>query len=236
MKFGFIGAGNMASAIIKGVLRKQKAAARDIFIYDLNIVRQAEMVDSYGLSAGKSAQMIAETCDFVFLAVKPNGIAAVISEIKETVAEKRPVIISIAAGKTLTFIENAFGFQPAVIRVMPNVNALVGESMSALCKNDAVTDADFEEALALFNAIGKAVALDEAHFSNFSAIAGASPAFIYIFIDAIARAGVKAGLSKQQSLEIAAQAVLGSAKMVLESKEHPWQLADTVCSPGGTTI
>lgn len=236
MKYGFIGTGNMSSAIIKGIISKNKANPEDIFIYDLNIGKQNELVNSFCVNGRLSANEIAKECDFVFLAVKPNVMKSVIKEISGTVKDREPVIISIAAGKSIEFVEGVFGFRPSIIRVMPNVNALVGESMSALCKNKTATAESFEKAIEIFSSIGKAIALDESYFSNFIGLSGSAPAYVYLFIDSIARAGVKAGLDKKTSLEIAAQAVLGSAKMVLEAGKHPWELIDMVCSPGGTTI
>lgn len=145
-------------------------------------------------------------------------------------------MISIAAGKTLGFIEEALGFSPALVRVMPNINAKVGAAMSAFCANQQVTQEQKKLVARLFCAIGQVKELDEAFFPLFGVIAGSAPAFAYLFIDSLARAAVKNGMQKQVALEIAAQTVLGSAKLILEGGEHPWALIDQVCSPGGTTI
>ena len=145
-------------------------------------------------------------------------------------------MISIAAGKTLGFIEEVLGFSPALVRVMPNINAKVGAAMSAFCANQQETQEQKKLVARLFYAIGQVKELDEAFFPLFGVIAGSAPAFAYLFIDSLARAAVKNGMQKQVALEIAAQTVLGSAKLILEGGEHPWALIDQVCSPGGTTI
>ena len=133
-----------------------------------------------------------------------------------------PLVISIAAGKTLGFIEEVLGFSPALVRVMPNINAKVGAAMSAFCANQQVTQEQKKLVARLFYAIGQVKELDEAFFPLFGVIAGSAPAFAYLFIDSLARAAVKNGMQKQVALEIAAQTVLGSAKLILEGREHPW--------------
>ena len=233
MRVGFIGAGNMASAIIKGMAGA--SLCNDVRVYDIDPAKTGDVCKKFGANPCSSKQEISEQCDFIFFAVKPNVMKGVINDIKSSI-NRNAVIVSIAAGKTLSFIEDAFDFEMPVIRVMPNINALVGESMSALCRNAAVSDSAFQEVLRIFNSIGKAVELDEKYFNIFTGAAGSSPAFVYLFIDSIARACVKAGLDKKTSLKIAAQTALGSAKTVLDSEKHPWELIDMVCSPGGTTI
>jgi len=148
------------------------------------------------------------------------------------------LLVSIAAGTTTEAIYDIFETnQPVkVVRVMPNVNAMIGEGAAAVCGNKFATKEDVSLIVDMFNKIGRAWELEEKYFSNFTALAGSSPAYAYLFIDSIARAGVKNGLPKDIALEIATQAVLGSAKMIEESKENPWTLIDRVCSPGGTTV
>lgn len=144
--------------------------------------------------------------------------------------------MSIAAGKTTEFIEKLLGFKAPVIRIMPNINATVLEAMSAYCCSESVTDDQKEFVNKLCSSFGKVMPLSESYFPLFCSIAGCAPAYAYMFIDSLARSAVKNGMNKSVALEIAAQTVLGSAKKILESDEHPWELIDKVCSPGGTTI
>lgn len=233
---GFIGSGNMASAIIKGMVSSGFLHGEDIAVFDIDTEKTKALSGEYGLKNSDSAKEIASECDVVVLSVKPNIFPALLSEIGEELKKKDPLIISIAAGKTLGFISDLLPYEPRLIRVMPNINAKVCEAISAFCGNERATSEDRAFAESFCNAFGRGIEIDEKLFSVYSAIGGCSPAFCYMFIDSMARAAVKNGMSKKQALEVSAQAVLGSAKMILESDSHPWQLVDEVCSPGGTTI
>jgi pyrroline-5-carboxylate reductase len=145
-------------------------------------------------------------------------------------------VISVAAGRTLAFLEDGLGPDLPIARVMPNINAKVGASTSAFAVNSRCAESHKSIVQALFSTVGAIIELPEEQFSIFTAIAGSSPAFSYMYIDALARAAVRGGLSRDKALEIAASAVYGSAKMILESREHPFTLIDQVSSPGGTTI
>lgn len=240
MKLGFIGCGNMASAIIKGLTAGKDADASSIYIYDVFETAAQNLADSCGVTAVASARQISESCDVIVLAVKPNVIEAVLQENAEAVMSAQggnPLLISIAAGKTISYLEEHLGSADAkIVRVMPNINAKASAAMCGYCANKNVTPEDEEIVKNIFSTAGLVRKLDEKLFPVFSVIAGCGPAFAYMFIDAMARAGVKNGMKKEEALEIAAQTVLGSAKMILESSEHPWALIDQVCSPGGTTI
>lgn len=203
---------------------------------DITPERSEDCAKRLGVAAADTAEALIERADTVVLAVKPVVFPSLLPEISACLQEKKPLVISIAAGKTLGFIEETLGFSPALVRVMPNINAKVGAAMSALCANQQVTQAQKELVARLFCAVGQVKELDESFFPLFGVIAGSAPAFAYLFIDSLARAAVKNGMQKQAALEIAAQTVLGSAKLILESGEHPWVLIDQVCSPGGTTI
>ncbi len=233
---GFIGAGNMASAIVSGMCRSEFVKSSDIAVFDLDKSKTDALRDAYGVTVKESAVEITEDCDIIVLAVKPNVIAAVLSDIDSTAKEKNPLFISIAAGKTTEYLLSSVSYEGRFIRVMPNINALVGAAVSGICGTENVSDEDMAFAVRLCECFGTAVRTDEKLFPIFSAIGGCSPAFTYMYIDALARAAVKNGMPKAQALEVAAQAVLGSAKTILESAEHPWTLVDRVCSPGGTTI
>ena len=236
MKIGFIGAGNMASAIINGAVKSGKFEPNGIFVYDIHSDKMQALKDSLGVNSCDSADDLIEAVDAVVLAVKPNAFPSLLESVRETVKRSGVLVISIAAGKSVAEINALLGSEVPVVRIMPNINATVLEAMSAYCCNSTVIDAQKALVEKLCSSFGKVVAIDEEKFSAYSAIAGCAPAFSYMFIDSLARAGVKNGLSKAQALEIAAQTVLGSAKKILDSGEHPWELVDKVCSPGGTTI
>ncbi len=236
MSIGFIGCGNMASAIIKGITEKNIVDSEEIFVYDINKVALDSISGKYDLNKCKNAKEVVKKSKFVFLAVKPNTISSVLSDLNDALKKSDAIIVSIAAGKTIEFIRNCLSENRKIIRVMPNINAKVGEAMCAYCSNSLVTDEENAQIESVLSGIGKVTQLDESMFPLFGVIAGCAPAFSYMFIDALARAGVQNGMTKKQALEIAAQTVFGSAKMILESNENPWELVDRVCSPGGTTI
>lgn len=233
---GFIGAGNMASAIIKGICQSEFLKGDEIAVFDLDESKTQLLAETFGVTVMSSAEEIAQKCGKIVLAVKPNVIASVLSDIDEISKQKDPIFISIAAGKTTQYLLSCVSFKARFIRVMPNINALVGAAVSGYCGTDNTTEADRDFVKAFCECFGTAFEIDEKLFPIFSVIGGCSPAYTYMYIDSIARAAVKNGMPKKQALQIAAQAVLGSAKTVLSSDEHPWELVDRVCSPGGTTI
>ena len=183
----------------------------------------------------KAEEEAARKADILFLAVKPNMYAQVIEEIKDEVKEET-VIVAIAAGKDIATIEGLFGKKVKVVRSMPNTPALVGEAMSAICHNDLVTKEELEDVKAIFNSIGKAEIVGEYLMDAVTGVSGSSPAYVYMFIEAMADAAVLGGMPRNLAYEFAAQSVLGAAKMVLETGMHPGALKDMVTSPAGTTI
>lgn len=237
MSISFIGCGNMASAIIKGAVKRKALNENEIYIYDISASATSKLKEEYsGINIVDSEKEAVYKGDAVILAVKPNVIAQVLDKINIALEESETLIISIAAGKSIKYIRNTISHDNRIIRVMPNINAVVGEAISAYTANDLATEEDKAFCKKLLEGIGKAIYLDEASFPVFGVLGGCTPAFAYMFIDALARAGVQNGMKKDTALKISAQAVLGSAKMILESNEHPYELIDRVCSPGGTTI
>ena len=238
MSVGFIGCGNMARAIIDGIIENEVIPASEVFVFDVYSPAVEGVKAKYDINVCQSEKEVVKSADIVILAVKPNVIASVISKINSALEESDTLLISIAAGKTVSFIRNSLSHDNRIIRVMPNINAKVGEAMSAYTANSAVTEEDKKSCEEIFSGIGKIIYLDERFFPVFGVIGGCAPAFSYMFIDALARAGVKNGMDKETALMVSAQTVLGSAKMILDSmpEEHPWELIDKVCSPGGTTI
>lgn len=235
MRIGFIGCGNMASAIIAGIT-KGGINPQDIYVYDIFENAMATAKSNYNVNCCNNEVEVVESCDTVVLAVKPNIIKDVLSKVDDTLNSKDVLLISIAAGKTLDYISSCLTHSNKIIRVMPNINAVVGQAICAYTANDKATDDDKMLTEEIFSNIGQIIYLDEKHFSTFGVLGGCSPAMVYMFIDELARAGVKNGMTKEQALKISAQAVYGSAKMIMESDLHPYELIDKVCSPGGTTI
>lgn len=236
MSIGFIGCGNMASAIINGIIKSDTVKAEDINVFDVFYPAIEKLTSQYNVNICEDENAVVEKSDIVILAVKPNVLSAVLNKINNTLQKSETLLISIAAGKTTEFIRNNLSHDNKIIRVMPNINAKVNEAMCAYTANEFVTKKDKEITEKIFSGVGQVIYLDENYFPLFGVIGGCGPAFAYMFIDALARAGVKNGMKKDTALMIAAQTVLGSAKLILESNTHPWELIDQVCSPGGTTI
>lgn len=236
MKLGFIGAGNMGGAIIRGFIKSGKVKAENIAVSRKNKTALSGMVSELGIVPCESSEEIVSKCDVLFMAVKPVMFKGVIDEIKFSVKENMPLIVSMAAGLTTESIRDMFGFDLKIVRIMPNINAEILMSATSVCKNQTASDEDLDLIKDLFSSIGFAAEVAESQFPVFSAIAGCSPAYVYMFIDALARGAQKMGMNKKQALEIAAAAVAGSANMFIKSGEHPQALVDKVCSPGGTTI
>lgn len=232
MKIGFIGAGNMGKAIIGGILKNKTDCT--VSVYDKNTDGLSSVCKEYGVSAADNAAL-AKGADILFLAVKPNVLYAVIDEIKGEI-NPDAVIVSIAAGQSIEKIEKAFARKIKLVRVMPNTPALVGEAMSALCPNENINQTELDTVLNIFNGLGKAEIVTEGMMDAVTAVSGSSPAYVFMFIEAMADAAVMGGMPRDKAYTFAAQSVLGSAKMMLESGKHPGELKDMVCSPAGTTI
>jgi pyrroline-5-carboxylate reductase len=236
MQYGFIGAGVIASAIIRGMAHNKAARRDELSVYDIDFEKAAQLAAEIGLNACGSIDALIQSCDVVFLTIKPDKLAGVLEAGREALNAKRPLVVSVVAGKEFSFIRDAAGFDLPAARVMPNTNAAVGESMSIVCFNGFVTDTQKAIVRRCFEAVGKIYESCETHMPALSCMCGCAPAYAYMFIDALAKSAHKAGIDKQAAIRLAAQTVLGSAKMVLESPLHPAVLTDRVCSPGGTTI
>lgn len=233
---GFIGLGNMATAIIGGMLQKEIVSANEIIGSDKFEPSVEKVKKQFNICATTNNKEVVEKADVLFLAVKPAFFPEVIGEIKDIV-KKDTLIISIAAGKTIDYIQNEFAnSELKIVRCMPNVAALVQEACTGVCANKNVTEAELAKALELIGAFGRASVVPESLMDVVVGVSGSSPAYVFMFIEAMADAAVAAGMPRAQSYEFAAQAVLGSAKLLLETGKHPGELKDMVCSPGGTTI
>ncbi len=232
---GFIGAGNMGSAMIGGILHSSLATTGQVIASAHSPATLEKIRTKYSIETTLSNETVAERSDILFLAVKPNKFDEVIPQISGHVRNSC-IIVSIAAGKTISAIESAFDREIKLIRAMPNTPALVGEAMSALCPNGAVTGEELSEIQDIFGCFGKSEVVPESMIDAVVGVSGSSPAYVYMFIEAMADAAVADGMSRAMAYKFAAQSVYGAAKMVLETGEHPGVLKDAVCSPGGTTI
>ncbi len=232
MKVGFIGAGNMASALLKGMLAANVVQPRNVIVSDKDKIK-LESMQALGVTVTVDNTQVEEVSDVIIFAVKPNLMQSVTAQMQGDPAK---IYISIAAGVTLQFLEHALGTDKKIIRTMPNTPAMVGCGMTVLSPNQNISKEEEEKILSLFESIGAALILPEHELEIATALHGSSPAYVYMMIDAMADAGVRYGLTKANALKLAAKAVEGSGKMVLETGILPEQLKDNVCSPGGTTI
>ena len=233
MKIGFIGGGNMASAILVGLLGKGYACD-EIIISDKNIDALEKLNKKYGINISNTNTFVAENAEILFICVKPNIVPIVLKEIKDYINENT-VIVSIAAGTSLDTIESYLSSNIKIVRVMPNTPALVGEGMSAVCANKAGEES-IKTVCSMLECVGKCEVVAEKLMDTVTAVSGSSPAYVFMLIEAMADGAVQGGMTREAAYKFAAQAVLGSAKMVLETGKHPGELKDMVCSPGGTTI
>lgn len=233
---GLIGAGNMGSAILRGMLDAGYVKASQVMVCDASRRRMEELSEEIpGAIYCDEPIDLVEQCDMIILALKPHQIQSLLDDVRQALDGK--AIISIAAGWTTDMLAQALEDTTATyLRVMPNTPAMVGEGMTALCDDTTFSKDDFDFAKGIFDAVGRTVVLPERLFDGVVAISGSSPAYIFMLIEAMADAGVKEGLPRACAYEMAAQSVLGSALMVLSSGTHPASLKDAVCSPGGTTI
>jgi pyrroline-5-carboxylate reductase len=233
-RIGFIGAGQMAEALARGFINKNIIKASNVYATDIMEVRK-EVFASFGANAADTNSEVVANSDVVFIAVKPQYVSLVLKEVRPVLTPKT-VIVSIAAGVTLATLKEAAGEDSRVIRVMPNTPCLVGETASAMCLGGKADDGDADVVKQLFDAVGVIYKVDEKLLSAVTGLSGSGPAYIFVMIEALSDGGVKAGLPRDIATQLAAQTVLGSAKMVLETGKHPGVLKDMVTSPAGTTI
>lgn len=232
---GFIGCGNMASSMIKGIVNSNLISSNCIIASNPSSGKLDNIKRETNILVTNDNLKTANFSDILFLSVKPNKYEKVIDEIKDSIKDNA-IIVSIAAGISINKIEEYFKKRIKIVRAMPNTPALVGEGMSVLTPNDLVSHDELAEIVDLFTCFGKVEVMDESYMDTVTALTGSSPAFVYMFIEALADGAVLMGLPRDKAYKMAAQAVYGSAKMVLETGKHPGELKDQVCSPGGTTI
>ncbi len=239
MKLGFIGAGNMGSALILGIIKSKYMDARDIFAVDSDIKKCDDLKLKYDIQILSNIGEICKKCDAMILAVKPDVYKDVMEEIKRECPIEilnKKLIISIAAGISIDYMEKIFTRDVKIVKTMPNTPAMVSEGMTGICRNENVTDEELEMVVKIFECVGKCKVISEKIMDIVPGISGSSPAYVYMFIEALADGAVLEGMKREDAYIFAAQATLGAAKMVLETRKHPGELKDMVCSPSGTTI
>jgi len=234
-RIGFIGAGNMAEAIIRGLLASKTVDPSQITTSDVLRERLSFMESTYRIHTTTDNAVLVEDADILVLAVKPQVAGKVLAHMAPHTDDTK-LIISIVAGLTVATMAAALGNAPRIIRTVPNTPVFVGEGMVALATDGPARKEDYAVAEAVFRPVARIVAVEEKHMDAAIGVAGSGPAYVFLMIEALADGGVKMGLPRQVALEMAAQTLLGAAKMCLESGRHPGQLKDMVTSPGGTTI
>lgn len=229
---GFLGAGAMGEALIRGILQAGLVQPGQIKVYDIRTSRLNELEEHYGLETVSGREELMAVADIIILAIKPQNLAEALTGLSAT---RDKLIISIVAGVSLSRLAEFLGDVP-MVRVVPNTPALVGEGVSALAASARVDKDALEKALAIFRSVGAAMVLPEEQLNAVTGLSGSGPAYVYMIIEALADGGVRQGLARPVALELAARTLLGSARMVLATGEHPGVLKDKVTSPAGTTI
>lgn len=234
-KVGFIGCGNMGSSMVGGLIKSGFLKSEEIIVSTKTEASSKKLRDEFKVATTLDSKTVAKESGTIILAVKPNMYKSVVEEIKSELTEDK-LIITIAAGISIENMEEWLGDDLKIIRTMPNTPALVGQAMSAVCPNKNVSEEELKYCINIFESFGECEVLEEKYFDGFIAVAGSSPAYVFMFIEAMADAGVKLGVPRAKAYKLAEQSILGSAKLALETGKHPGVLKDEVCSPGGTTI
>ncbi|MBK1835107.1 pyrroline-5-carboxylate reductase [Roseibacillus ishigakijimensis] len=237
MKLGLIGSGRMGRALVIGAMEAKAVNAEDVVAYDIESAAVDKLVQDHGVSGASTLREVVTTCDTILLCTKPADVPEVLREIATFGTDpNRILLISVAAGVTISSIENFIFSHARVIRAMPNTPALVGKGAAAFSPGSNATQADIDFVTKLFGSVGKVVEVPEKLMDAVTGLSGSGPGFAYLMIEALADGAVASGLPRDKALELASQSLLGAAAMVQESGLHPGMLKDMVTSPGGTTI
>ena len=234
MKLGFIGTGNMAGAIIGGIIKNGVLKPEEIIGSDILEAGREKVHSLYGICVTDDNREAAKA-EIVILSVKPQYYEQTIAQIRDEITDEQ-VIVTLAPGKTLEWLQGQFGKDVKIVRTMPNTPAMVGAGMPAACANALVTKEELEKVLTILRSFGEVEVVSEHLIDAVVSASGSSPAYVFMMIEAMADAAVADGMPRPQAYKFAAQAVMGSAKMALETGKHPGELKDMVCSPAGTTI
>ena len=235
MKIGFIGCGNMGKAMMGGIISSNIVEAKEIIASDGFLPGLEKAKKDMGINITTDNREVAKSSEVIVLSVKPQYYESVIKEISPEINENT-IIITIAPGQSLSKVRGFFGKDVKIVRTMPNTPALVKEGMTAVCPNELITKDELEYVCSILNGFGKCEVIEENLIDAVVGVSGSAPAYVFMFIEAMADAAVREGMPRNKAYNFAAQAVYGSAKMVLETGKHPGELKDMVCSPGGTTI
>lgn len=232
---GFIGSGNMAKAIIGGMIKSNLVLPENIIASAKTKETIGQVEKDFKIKTTLDNKQVSRNSDYLIIAVKPYMHELVLEEIKDHI-KKGSIVITIAAGISIEYMKKALGHDKLVVKAMPNTPAMVGEGVTALTFSERISENVQNEIIGLFNSFGRTEILDENLMDGFTALCGSSPAYVYMMIEAMADGAVLQGIPRKQAYNMAAQAVLGAAKMVLDTGIHPGELKDNVCSPKGTTI
>jgi pyrroline-5-carboxylate reductase len=235
IKLGFVGAGNMGAAMVKSIAKSDIVKPENIYIFDVDTDKVGLLKKETGINVLGSVDEVFRKSDLIVLALKPNMIKPVLEACKESFSQDK-ILVSVAVGLPISLYKGILGNDKKIIRTMPNTPVLVGEGMTLISFDNNVGEDDLKLVRPLFETMGKVEVLDEKFMSEVTALTGSSPAYVFMFIEAMADAAVLSGIPRNLAYKLASQAVLGSAKMVLETGKHPGELKDQVCSPAGTTI
>lgn len=235
MVVGFIGLGNMAKAMINGIISEGVVSPDEIMGSSRTQATCDKVKKEFDIFATTDNLKVATNADLLIIAVKPQMFDEVAKGIKGVI-KKDAIVVSIVAGKSLAYLGQALGDELRIVRLMPNTPAMVNAGVTAICANDKVGQADFDKVVKICESFGVAISLPEKSMDAFTAVAGSSPAYVFMYMEALADAAVKGGIPREQAYTIAAMSTLGSAKLMLDTGKHPGVLKDMVCSPGGTTI
>lgn len=232
MKLGFIGGGNMASAMIAAITNSKICSLSEIFVYDRS--KNENLKFKFGITPLDSERKIVQNSDIIVLAIKPNGYESVLNLIKKDI--KNQIIVTVAPNFTIEMIAEILGSDKKIVRTMPNTPAAIGKGVTAVCFSENLNDNERMSVLKVLQSFGTTHEIEEKLIPVFTAIAGSLPAYVFMFIEALADGGVLEGMPRAKAYEIIAASVAGSADMILKTGKHPAQLKDEVCSPSGTTI
>ena len=235
LRVGFIAVGNMGGAIVRGVVR-DLLPPDQVWITDVYRPLVDQLCEELGVNSAENIPQLVENVDCLLYAAKPNNVPDVFPDVADTLQSPSQWIISIAAGISTTQLESYFTSPPPpIVRVMPNIAASVGEAISAITAGSTATPEHLAVTQAIFNAAGKSLIMEERHLNAVTGLSGSGPAFVFLFIEAFADAGVQVGLTRPDAYQLALQTVLGACRMLEETGEHPAVLKNRVTTPGGTT-
>ncbi len=234
-KIGFIGIGNMGTPLVKGLIHSGTAVPDETYVYDVDRNKGEELNKELGIRVAKDNVELVRECDYILLAVKPAYVKQVLESVKDVFTPEK-VLVSIAVGITINTLKSLLGKDAKVVRAMPNLPVMVGEGMTLICYGNNLTDSERKIACSIFAGSGRVDELEERLMSEITSVTSSSPAYVFLLIEAMGDGAVQQGIPRKNAYKLAAQAVLGAAKMVLETGLHPAELKDQVCSPAGTTI